>query len=299
MDKILELPSHIIVAITTIFTFFVGLFSRNMVETLLVKSKLNTEHRFNQRKKVKETLSKYKIQLLSACEEFNHRMWNFSKNHSEKWHYVEGKYNNKDNYYFHSFVYRFLAVFAWVKIIEKEMIYFDTTIADKEDLDFVKFLKIFSKIFCDLNFIEDKNIYDGKKKDHFYKNDFDHFPDILIEENRVKTYSSYLSEITTYYCNREKIDKLYEFFDSLDPLEKDGKRWDRLHFFHIIIIIFLNEYGYDFQKTNKEKMKSILEKPKKSDCLKYFELLKEYKLHNNNQVKKYRKLISPCNIINI
>ena len=79
-EKILPV---IISAITTVVVFFLTLLTKNYVDTKILRSKLDTEHKFDQRKKIKEVLAKNKVHLLTACEDFNHRMWNFSNKHNE------------------------------------------------------------------------------------------------------------------------------------------------------------------------------------------------------------------------
>lgn len=276
----------IISAITTVVVFFLTLLTKNYIDTKILRSKLDTEHKFDQRKKIKEVLAKYKVHLLTACEDFNHRMWNFANKHQEEWLHIEGDYLNK-HYYFHSFVYRHLAIFAWTKKIQKEMIFLDTTIAGKEDLEFVKFLNVFPRMFCDLTFLEGLNADGNKNDDHFFRNEFDLLADSLITTTGVKSFSEYLDDIKTI---APKINRLLLFFDSLSPNE-ERKRWDRLHFFHLTVLMFLNSYGYDFQITNDEKLKTVLTKPKKSKHLdNYFNFLNEYHLTENKQIKNLKKI---------
>ena len=275
-------------AITTLVVFFITIMTKNIIETRVLQSKLETEHKFDQQKKIKEALAKYKVHLMTACEDFNHRMWNFSNKYQEEWLNVNNDYLTH-HYYFHSFVYRHLAIFAWIKKIQKEMIYLDTTIAEKEDLEFVKFLSIFPRLFCDLTFIEGINADGNKTEDHFYRNEFDLFADCLITETGIKSYSEYLEDLKNIIPN---IEKLYLFFDSLSPIE-DRKRWDRLHFFHLTVILFLNNYGYDFQKTNKDKLSKILSFPKQSKFLdKYFMLFNEFNLNVNKEAKNLMKCVT-------
>jgi hypothetical protein len=276
----------IISAVTTVVVFFLTLLTKNYVDTKILRSKLDAEHKFDQRKKIKEVLARHKVHLLTACEDFNHRMWNFANKHQEEWLHVEGDFYNK-HYYFHSFVYRHLAIFAWTKKIQKEMIYLDTTIADKEDLEFVKFLNIFPRMFCDLTFLEGLNADGNKTDDHFFRNEFDLLADNLILNTGVKSFSEYMDELKTI---GPKINRLFLFFDSVSPNE-DRKRWDRLHFFHLTVLMFLNNYGYDFQITNDEKLKKVLTNPKKSKHLdNYFNFLSEYHLMDNKPIKNLKKL---------
>ena len=276
----------IISAATTVVVFFVTLLTKNYVETKILRSKLDTEHRFDQRKKIKEVLARHKVHLLTACEDFNHRMWNFSNRYNEGWLNVEGEFHN-DKYYFYSFVYRHLAIFAWTKKIQKEMIYLDTTIADKGDLEFVKFLNIFPRMFCDLTFLEGLNANGNKTDDHFFRNEFELLADELILETGIKSFSEYTNELANI---GPKIVRLFRFFDGLSPVE-NRKRWDRLHYFHLTVLLFLNNYGYDFQITNDEKLKKVLINPKKSKHLdKYFSFLKEYHMTENKQIKNLEKI---------
>lgn len=276
----------IISAVTTVVVFFLTLLTKNYVDTKILRSKLDAEHKFDQRKKIKEVLARHKVHLLTACEDFNHRMWNFANKHQEEWLHVEGDFYNK-HYYFHSFVYRHLAIFAWTKKIQKEMIYLDTTIADKEDLEFVKFLNIFPRMFCDLTFLEGLNADGNKTDDHFFRNEFDLLADNLISNAGVKSFSEYMDELNII---GPKINRLFLFFDSVSPNE-DRKRWDRLHFFHLTVLMFLNNYGYDFQITNDKKLKKVLTNPKKSKHLdNYFNFLNEYHLTDNKPIKNLKKL---------
>jgi len=277
----------IISAVTTVVVFFLTLLTKNYIDTKILRSKLDAEHKFDQRKKIKEVLARHKVHLLTACEDFNHRMWNFANKHQEKWLHVEGEFYNKDYYYFHSFVYRHLAIFAWTKKIQKEMIYLDTTIADKGDIEFVKFLNIFPRMFCDLTFLEGLNADGNKTDDHFFRNEFDLLADNLISNAGVKSFSEYMDELKTI---GPKINRLFLFFNTLSPNE-DRKRWDRLHFFHLTVLLFLNNYGYDFQITNNEKLKKVLTNPKKSKHLdNYFNFLNEYHLTDNKQIKNLKQL---------
>jgi hypothetical protein len=276
----------IISAITTIAVFFLTLLTQNYIETKILRSKLDTEHKFEERKKIKEVLAKYKVQLLTACEDFNHRMWNFANNYQKGWLQVKDDYLN-EHHYFHSFVYRHLVIFAWTKKIEKEMIFLDTTIAGKEDLEFVKFLNIFPRMFCDLTFLEGLKADGNKTDDHFFRNEFNLFSDSVITDTGVKSFSEYMADIKNI---EPKIKRLYQFYDCLSPNE-DRKRWDRLHFFHLTILMFLNNYGYDFQITNDKKLKDVLTTPKSSKYLySYFNILNEYHLINNKQIKSLKNI---------
>lgn len=99
---IISAVASIIVAIATL-TF------RVFWERYFHIFKLEHEYRYQQRKRIKDKLAENKIRLINSCEELVYRLWNLSTNYSEGWQ------NSRNSYYFKSFVYRFLAVCAWVK----------------------------------------------------------------------------------------------------------------------------------------------------------------------------------------
>lgn len=75
------------------------------------------------------------------------------------------------------------------------MIFLDTTIASREDLDFVKLLNIFPRMLCDVTLLQ-KIMTDGiKNSDHFYRDEFDLFADVLLTESGVKSYYTYINEL--------------------------------------------------------------------------------------------------------
>ena len=296
IDNIKEIIQHytldkfevaLISVVVSILTFLVTSWLKNYFQTKLHIRNLESEHTFSERKKIKEVLAKNKIHLLTACEDLNHRMWNFAKTHGEQWMKVNGDYVN-DHHYFHSFMYRILKVYAWIKIIQKEMIFLDTTIATKQDLEFIKFLRIFPQIFCDLSFVEGKNADGSIAKDHFFRNQFDLFPDAIIKGDDVKSFSSYMEDVR--YTQQDLL-QLYRYLDGISPNEENRKRWDRLHLLNLTLIAFLNNYGYDFQQTDDKKFREVLTEPKLcSYTQNLFKLFKEYHLDDNKEIKKLEKV---------
>lgn len=72
--------------------------------------KLDKTHEHEQRKKIKEVISKNKVNIIDAAESLNHRMWNFGDNYSEGWH-VKNDRKIDSQYYLYSFAYRLLDFF--------------------------------------------------------------------------------------------------------------------------------------------------------------------------------------------
>ncbi len=247
--------------ITAVLTVIITIALRSWYEKRFHIFKLESEHRYTQRKKIKEILSTNKIQLLNCCESLNHRLWNFSTNYKHNWHLMKGDYSNVErNYYFSSFIHRLLSFYAWVQIIENKMVYIDTTISSKEDLSFIKYLRLFPQIFCDVILFKGMEYDESTATDHFFRNAFTEMAECMIDDDHVISYSEFTNKISEY---SNTLHQIYLFLDGISPNE-DRPRWDRLQAFHIILIAFINSFGYDFQYTSQEKMKNIFAKPRKN-----------------------------------
>ncbi|WP_299111930.1 hypothetical protein [uncultured Winogradskyella sp.] len=288
MDEILKdsrVVAGIISAITAILTIFI---LKPIVDRKFLKFRLNQEHKYEQRKKIKEVLAKNKTHLLNSAEDLNHRLWNFINNQDKNWHKVDGEYFENGHNYFNSFVYRILAFYGWLRIIEKQMIYLDTTIATKDDLNFIKYIKVFPQIMCDLALFKGENYDSNNASDHFFRNSFQNIALILVKGDEVTDYANLFDELN--YC-QEEYTQMCEFIDGISSTE-ERLRFDRLKLLHLTLIAFINKYGYDFQYTEKKKIEYIAKTPRKSKLIKnYTYLIQRIKLDSEKEMKKLLKTI--------
>lgn len=244
----------LVAAAVSIVTVILSFLLKAWFERSFYNFRLEAEHKYNQKKKVKEVLARYKTQLLDSGESLNHRLWNFSENHHKGWHTISGNIDVSNNYYLVSFAYRLIEFFSWARKIESEMVYLDTTIAAKEDLDFVKYLRLFTQTFCDVELYKDLPYDKADGKDHFYRNDFYHMCQCFLVDNRVETYSEFKENKNS---NFHEATPIINYINGLNPNE-ERLRWDRLQAFHYVLIMFLNTYGYDFQVTEESKINKLL-----------------------------------------
>lgn len=283
MELQVVILSGIVSLVTSILLFYINHLGEHNFHIF----KLESDHKYNERKKIKEILAKNKIQLLNSCESLNHRFWNLAKNYKNGWHSFESsEYLNK-NYYIFSFGYRLLSVFAWVRKIEKDMVYLDTTIATKEDLEFIKFLRLFPQIMCDTRLYAKVEYNYNDATDHFFKNHFEKMSDLFIKDGDIITYS----EFEKNYSNYLDVYPIFKYLNGISP-DENRFRWDRLQVLHIAILSFLNSYGYDFQYTDDEKLKEILYTPRLNRFMTNYEImLKDFKLNNHKEVNRILELI--------
>lgn len=251
------------------------------IESTSHVEKLDKTHEHEQRKKIKEVISKNKVNIIDAAESLNHRMWNFGDNHSEGWHIKNDK-EIDNQYYLYSFAYRLLAFFSWCGKVEKEMIYLDSTIAEEKDLNFVKFLKIFPQLMCDASTFKGLEYDYSHDTDHFYKDNFQSFVNQISREDGVITFEDFKSKIERREIN---VDKVIGFLSGINPSE-NRFRWFRLESMHFVLLMFINTYGYDFQYTDIEKIRELLKKHKVNPTFSNINrMICDFKLQESPEVK--------------
>jgi len=243
----------VLAALSAVTSIVTTLAIKPWIDNKFHKLKLDVEFKSEQRKKIKQVLAKYKVHLIKVCDEVNHRFWNFQENYSQNWHCVKNEDYDKPNYYFKSFVYRIMAVFAWIKIIEEELIYLDTTIASKEELNLLKYFRLFKEIFTSVQIFKGLPYNQSHAIDHFFRNKFEEMTELFIKDNKVIPFSEFNNN---FHSLLPSIEPICAFLNGINPDEK-RLRWDRFHLFHIVLIGFVNSYGYDFQQVDEETILKI------------------------------------------
>src|SRR5271156_290291 len=108
---------------------------RYLLDKRSVRHRLETEYEYEQRKRLRELIGRYRGQMLEVAETFNHRMFNLYANEKQGWL----TYDKKPRYYFLSMVFRFLSLCSLARRFQAEAVFIDPRIADKTDLEFLKY----------------------------------------------------------------------------------------------------------------------------------------------------------------
>lgn len=286
IKAVAAIVAAVIAAITSIITLLISSAIKSIIDKDFHKYKLKSDFEYEEKKKIKEQLSLNKMKLLNAAETLNHRLWNFTDNVNERWHKVDGNYKVKANTYFVSFVYRLAAFYAWIRKIEKDMIFLDTTIASKEDLQFIKYIKLLQVIFCDHSLFSG-HVYDKNyARDHFFKNQFETMAESLIIDKSICEFKYFEEHLSEYVI---ELDSVCAFIDGINP-DEQRFRWDVLQIFHLTLMAFLNTYGYDFQFTDRTKIANLLNRNRVTTLLdNYWCTVQKMKMHNQKELKQVFK----------
>jgi len=279
-----KIVAALIAATVSVVTVLLGFLFKAWFERYFLIFKLESEHRYEQKKKIKEVLARYKTQLLDAGETLNHRLWNFSENYKENWHALPRSNDISNHYYLASFVYRLLAFFAWVRRIETKMVHLDTTIASKDDLHFVKFLRLLTHTLCDIELFSGLKYDKSHATDHFFHNNFLHMCESFLRGEEVISFAEFRENEGKH---SEEAIPMVRFIGGMNPKE-ERFRWDRLQAFHYVLLMFMNSYGYDFQYTDKSKARELISRqPRPNKVVGNLNaLLTRMHLHHHSEVRK-------------
>lgn len=221
------------------------------LEKRALRSKLETEYEYAQRKNLRELIGKYQGRMLEAAEALNHRLWNLYDNQARGWLDAKGDYENC-GYYLHSFVYRFLNFYSLARKFESEAILIDSRIARRTDLDFVMFVKAFHWAICDIALF-DKLSYDSETQyDHFFR---DRIREVCDSCFRGEEFLKH-KELRSLNLKNPEFHSVYRFFDGL-RMDEPRFRWDRLVAVHLLLLAFINNFGYEMQQSTPQQFKDV------------------------------------------
>lgn len=248
-----QVQAAIIAAIVALITMILGTPLRYAIDKRAVRHKLSTEYEYEQRKQFRNLIGRYYGRLLEATERLNLRLWNLYVNESEGWLQMHGNFSKPEkHYYYTTTVYRFLSVLSLVRKFEAEAIFIDPRIADAKDFRFTKYLKALHWVSTDTA------LFKGLDYDKFYATDH-FFSDALRQICDSCWINNEFISIDEFYARVKKQQSLrpvLEFFDGLEATEA-RYRWDRLVAFHLILLAFINSFGYDTQQTSKPKFVEV------------------------------------------
>jgi len=239
---------------TSLITLVHSLFGAPLkywLEKKSLRNRLATEYEYAQRKDLRELIGRYQGRMLEAAETLNNRLWNLYTNQEKGWLDAQGNYKDC-GYYLPSFVYRFLNLYALARRFESEAILIDSRIADEKDLDFVKFVKAFAWAVCDVALFDQIDYDTMFATDHFFRDRLREICDSCMGEKGFLGHE----ELRSVLLNDSDFDDVFRYFDGLKRNES-RLRWDRLVVMHLLLLAFVNSFGYDMQKSTSQQFINV------------------------------------------
>jgi hypothetical protein len=213
------------------------------------RHKLAVQYEYEQRKKLRDLIGCFHGRLLQASNSLNYRFWNLYANSEAGWLDVGGDYRHV-GYHFLSSVHRFLAVCS--RQFENEAIYVDARIAEKKDFTFLSYLAALHWVMTDVAVFDGVPYDTSHQVDHFFADNFRHYCDACFPDGAFLSYEALGERIAT----DRSLDPVLRFFDGLRRSEQ-RLRWDRLVAFHLLLLAFINSFGYEPQYTSQQKFEHV------------------------------------------
>lgn len=252
----ISLQTTIISGLTSIIVLFLTWIYSTLNERYNLNYKLKKEYEFEQKKKLKEEIAKNKIRLLNSIEEMSYRIYNLNLNLHRCWQNVSSSdWFSREQYFLNSSIYRQLEFFHWVIKTEKDTISVDSTLADKNDILYLTYIKTFKNIFSDVDLLSELNYNAGDDTNHFFKNDLETYGNWIGTRGGVIDFDTFKTKLRYNYTEYQKV---IEYWTNIQNDDND-KNLNALRSFHLIGISFLNKYGHEYQKTDNEKLKVLTE----------------------------------------
>lgn len=250
----IKLQVVIISSITSVFVFLIGWILKVFYERSSLNYKLKKEFEFEQRKKLKEDIAKNKIPLINIIEELNDRLWNLNENIEKGWLKIEKKdWEETQKYYTRSFVYRFLVFIHWTLKTECDTMAIDTTVADSDDILYLKYIKTFKNIFSEPKLLSELNYSNGHDTNHFFKNDLKGYTKLVLDLGSVIDFDDFCKQTRDKFFELEKV---IRYFSEIENNNSD-KNLNILRCFHLLSISFLNKYGHTYQHLEESRLDEL------------------------------------------
>jgi hypothetical protein len=247
----------IVAGITAVGTTLLAIVSsplRYQIEKRALLYKLNAEYEYEQRRELRHLIGRHQGRLLEAAEAWNNRMNNLYEHEAEGRLAAHGRYE-EPNYYLRSTAYRFLTLCSLARNFEAQAFYIDVRIAEAGDLDFVKFTKAFRWLMTDLDVVAGLEYEPWEGADHFYNDRFRGICDSFRNGDEVLS----LAEFEDRAAHDPNLVQVLAFLDGLRA-DEPRLRWDRLVALHLLVMAFLNAFGYDMQRSTDDDLKRAVDR---------------------------------------
>jgi hypothetical protein len=233
--------------------------------------RLELEHMAEESKKLRTLIGQYHGRFLEAALDWDRRMWQLYDDPDGPYLDVDDRvledYTSEphravfeEQYLFLSYVYRFLALCSLARRFESEAFYIDAKIALASDLEVVKFTKSFLWVMTspDLH----RPFHDGMPgRDHFRNDEFRPLLDACYAERdhgqiRITDFDytrfMHLLQSTEHVKTFKTVLFFFDGIKKTGDVATDAKvpryRWDRLVALHVLVMAFIREIGYEWQR---------------------------------------------------
>jgi hypothetical protein len=241
-----ELSAVVIAALTALVTTLVAAPVRLLVEQRLQRSQVEIEYEHEQRKALRAKIGTYHGRLLEAALDLNYRLVNINANWEAGWLNVGGGYRMPPpaQHYLRTTAFRFIRLAGLANRFEREAIVVDARIADGTDQAFVRYPKAFRWAMTDAALFTGIDYDVSHSGAHFFTDQLRQMCSLAWGSADELEFAQFEELIS----GDEGLDELLEFFDGIEP---NTLRWDRLISLQLLLMAYINTFGYDYQRSDQ------------------------------------------------
>lgn len=215
----------------------------------LHRDKIDVEYEYEQRKELRARIGQFHGRLVEAASAMNYRLLNLEKNRKR---YIEEGWLRREKaplrllrrrrydgygYYYRTTVARFLMLAALSNKFEHEALFIDSRIAEPTDRTFLFYVKAFGWAMTDVELFRGLTYNSSESTDHFFTDELRRICMNVSKDDPSLDPRSFHE----LFMGDSDFASAISFFDDLRPGQL---RWDRLMALQLLLMAFLNRFGY-------------------------------------------------------
>jgi hypothetical protein len=252
--------SAIVAVVTALLTLLVAPVLKYRFDLRLATQKTYLQYRVEQQRVLRDSILRYKGMFLEVAAALSARLWNFYTVENRGWLALDGNYRPVESdrgYFVRSFAYRILAVVAVARLVERESIFVDLSVARKADFELVVALRLVLRSWSDIDLFKDVLSYDPRyATDHFFIDDLRAMADSFRSNRQGEVLLSFDAFQEVIKAADHRYVSIFRYLDGLSRGES-RYRFDRLVCAHLVLLAVLNGYGYDYQRTSLSELEHV------------------------------------------
>jgi hypothetical protein len=225
---------------------------RLAVDRSLQRSKVEIEYEHEQRKAIREKIGAYHGRLLEAALNLHYRLVNLATNVERGWLDTGGNYQEPlgSRHYFRTTAYRFVLLAGLANKFERDAIFIDARFAEGTDESFLFYAKAFRWVMTDAALFKGLEYDDSTSTDHFFTDHLRHMCSVAWTEGQELDFA----EFEQLLVSGDELTEVLSFFDGMRP---GDLRWDRLVALQLLLMAFINTFGYAFQESDDDWFRKV------------------------------------------
>ncbi len=253
------------------------------------RDKAQLDYEYEQRRKQRELNGLYHGRIVNSANSLMQRQWNLYKNSENNWLRSTGCYAD-DGYYLLSTCHRFLSVLCLLRQLEKKAILLDNRTTERREYTFLNFITMMQWVMTDVALFEGIKYDPSIPRDHFFSDSLRQQSDHFVLNDDPMSFEQFSSSLS----NSNNLFPTLDFFNGLSSGE--GRlRWDRFVALHLILMAFINSFGYRRQYSSQDQFLEVANKIENKKVL--LNLLNWLGRHDLGSDKEIKKLKKACAVI--